>query len=135
MTKWLLDFFGDPFIHTDQIFIMIRPSPLLSLFTVECVSWYWVGRTEKKNHKKSRNSRPWYARKTLKVNVHIFGLKKCTIYWEKCSCFCSCFSLCCLTMLIVQINRIISSEKWCNCVVTFFFFFWKGQKFGSVGRR
>ena len=22
--------------------------PFLSLFTVECVSWYWVGRTEKK---------------------------------------------------------------------------------------
>ena len=109
--------------------------PFLSLFTVECFSWYWVGRTEqkKKNHKKSRNSRPWYARKTLKVNVHIFGLTKCTIYWEKCSCFCSCFSLCCLTMLIVQIKRIISSEKWCNYVVTFFF--WKCQKFGSVGRR
>ena len=109
--------------------------PFLSLFTVECVSWYWVGRAEKKkkNHKKSRNSRPWYARKTLKVNVHIFGLTKCTIYWEKCSCFCSCFSLCCLTMLIVQIKRIISSEKWCNYVVTFFFFFLKMPKIW-VGR-
>ena len=26
------------------------------------------------------------------------------------------------TMLIFQIKRIISSEKWCNYVVTFFFF-------------
>ena len=26
-------------------------------------------------------------------------------------------------MLIFQIERIISSEKWCNYVVTFFFFF------------
>ena len=49
----------------------------------------------KKNHKKSRNSGPWYPRTTLKVNIHIFGLTKCTIYCEKCSCFCSCFSLCC----------------------------------------
>ena len=49
----------------------------------------------KKNHKKSQNSRPCYPRTTLKVNIHIFGLKKCTRYCEKCSCFCSCFSLCC----------------------------------------
>ena len=54
-----------------------------------------VGRIEKKNHKKSRNSRPWYPKTTLKVNIHIFGSTKCTIYCEKCSCFCSCFSLCC----------------------------------------
>ena len=27
-----------------------------------------------------------------------------------------------VTMLIFQIKRIISSEKWCNYVVTFFFF-------------
>ena len=47
-----------------------------------------------KNHKKSRNSRPWYPRTTLKVDIHIFGLTKCTIYCEECSCFCSCFSLC-----------------------------------------
>ena len=59
-----------------------------------------VGRIEKKkpkkqNHKKSRNRRPWYPRTTLKVNIHIFGLTKCTIYCKKCSCLCSCFSLCC----------------------------------------
>ena len=48
----------------------------------------------KRNHKKSRNRRPWYPRTTLKVNIHIFGLTKCTIYCEECSCFCSCFSLC-----------------------------------------
>ena len=111
-----MDFFGDPFIHTDQIFIMIRPSPF-PFFVYRRMRFLILG------HKKSRNSRPWYARKTLKVNVHIFGLTKCTIYWEKCSCFCSCFSLCCLTTLIVQIKRIISSEKWCNYVVTIFLFF------------
>ena len=60
-----------------------------------------VGQIEKKNlkknHKKFRNSRLWYPRTTLKVNIHIFGLTKCTIYSEKCSCFCSCFlyALCC----------------------------------------
>ena len=47
-----------------------------------------------KNHKKCRNRRPWYARITFKVNIHIFGLK-CTICCEKCLCLCSCFSLCC----------------------------------------
>ena len=33
------------------------------------------------------------------------------------------FFLYAVTMLIFQIERIISSEKWCNYVVTFFFFF------------
>ena len=75
--------------------------PPFFLFSIECVFWYWVGRSDwkkkklKKIHMKSRNSRPWYPRTTLKVNIHIFGLTKCTIYCEKCSCFCSCFSLCC----------------------------------------
>ena len=50
----------------------------------------------KKNHKKSRNSRPWYPRTTLKVNIHAhIWTTECTIYREKCSCFCSSFSLCC----------------------------------------
>ena len=39
-----------------------------------------VGRIEKKkpkkNHKKSRNRRPWYPGTTLKVNFHIIGLTK-----------------------------------------------------------
>ena len=30
----------------------------------------------KKNHKKSRNRRPWYLGTTLKVNFHIIGLTK-----------------------------------------------------------
>ena len=56
----------------------------------------WKKKLKKKNHKKSRNSRPWYPRTTLKVNIHIFGLIKGTIiYCKKCSCFCSCCSLCC----------------------------------------
>ena len=99
---------------------------LFSSFTVECVSWYWVGRSvekkkkpKKKSHKKSRNSRPWYPRTTLKVNIHIFRLTKCTIYCEKCSCLCFCF-LYAVTMLIFHIKRIILSEKWCNYVVFFF---------------
>ena len=53
--------------------------PFLS-FSVECVSWYWVGQSDwKKNLKKiSRslrilNRRPWYPRMTLKVNIHILG--------------------------------------------------------------
>ena len=37
----------------------------------------------------------WYPRMTLKVNIYICGLTKCTMYCKKCSCFCSCFSLRC----------------------------------------
>ena len=91
-------------------------------------------RPKKKNHKKSRNGRPWYPRMTLKVNIHIFGLTKCTIlYCKKCSCFVPVF-LYAVTKLMFQIKRIISREKWFNYTVTFFL---KKlcQKFGSVGRR
>ena len=69
-------------------------------FSVECVSWCWVGRSDWKL--KSRNRRPWYPRMTLKVNIHIVGLTKCTMYCKKCSCFCACFSLC--SMLVSQIK-------------------------------
>ena len=44
------------------------------------------------------------------------------------------FFLYAVTMLIFQIKRIISSEKWFNYVVTFFFFE-NAKKIGSVGRR
>ena len=76
----------------------MKGHPLLFfLFSVECISWCWVGRSDwkkkpkKKNHKKSRNRRPWYPRMTLKVNIHTFGLTKCTIYCKKCSCFSLCY--------------------------------------------
>ena len=55
----------------------------------------------------------------LKVNIHIFGLTKCTIYCKNAPVFVPVF-LYAVTMLIFQIKRIISSEKWCNYVVTFF---------------
>ena len=74
---------------------------------------------KKKQNKKSQNRKPWYSRMTLKVNIYIFGLTKSTIHCKKCSSFCSCL-LCAVTMLIFQIKRIISSEKWFNYVVTFF---------------
>ena len=35
-----------------------------------------------------------------------------------------------VTMLIFQINRIISSEKWCNYVVTVFFYLEKAKNLG-----
>ena len=129
---WSLIFSSE---YTDQIFIMIRPSPFF-FFVYRRMCFLILGRSvglrkkKKKNHKTSGNSRPWYPRTTLNVNIHIFGLTKCTIYCEKCSWFCSCFSLCCLTMLIFQSKRIISSEKWCNYVVTFFF-----ENAKNLGRR
>ena len=64
---------------------------------------------QKKIHKKSR--RPWYPRVMLKVNIHIFGLTKCTIYCKNAPVF-----LYAVTMLIFQIKRIISNEKWFNYV-------------------
>ena len=57
-----------------------------------------VGRIEKKKKLKKKSqevSEQQAPRTTLKVNIHIFGLTKCTIYCEKSSCFCSWFSLCC----------------------------------------
>ena len=106
----------------------LRPSLFFFSFSVECVSWCWVGRSDwKKNHKKSRNRRPWYPRITLKVNIHITRLTTCTIYCKKRSCFCS-FFFYFVTMLIFQIKRTILREKWFNYVV--FFLFWKYQKFG-----
>ena len=35
-----------------------------------------------------------------------------------------------VTMLIFQIKRIISREKWCNYVITFFFLFENGKNLG-----
>ena len=111
--------------------VFVRPSPFFSSFTVEIAFpdigsvGRSVGRSDwkkktpnlKKNHKKSRNSRPWYPRTTLKVNIHIFGLTKCTMYCEKYSCFCSMsFSM----LLLCSFFR--SIEKWCNYVVSVFFF-------------
>ena len=74
----------------------LGPSPLLSRLASNAFPDFGsVGRIKKKNQKKSRNRRPWYPKITLKVDIYIFGLTKCTIYCKKCSCFCSCFALCC----------------------------------------
>ena len=91
---------GHVAVSANHFFVVLRPSPFfLSLPSNAFPDIGSVGRIEtknlKKNNKKSRNSRPWYPRTMLKVNIHIFGLTKCTIYCEKCSCFCPCFSLCC----------------------------------------
>ena len=125
----LRTFYGSPSSRFGAVNCKPMAIALLSKFkvsfSVECVSWYWVGRSDwkknpkKQNHQKSRNRRPWYPRTTLKVNIQIFGLTKHTIYCKKCLCLCSCF-LYAVTMLIFQIKRIISSEKWFNYVVTLF---------------
>ena len=117
----------DSVLHASLLLMLfiIRPSPFFRLAANAFPDIGSVGRIEKKQtnkkiHKKSQNRRPWYPRTTLNVNIHIFGLTKCTIYCKKCSCFCSCFSLCCYYAHF-QIKRIILSEKWFNCLVTFFF--------------
>ena len=60
-------------------------------------------KTLKKPHKKSRNSRLWYPRTALKVNIHIFGLTKCTTYCKKMFMFLFLF-FSAVTMLIFQIT-------------------------------
>ena len=78
-----------------------------------------VGRIEKKNHKKSRNRRPWYPWTTLKVNFHIIGVTKCTICCKKCPCF----FLCCyydhfsdrLKELFQKINGLTASLLFFFC--------------------
>ena len=56
----------------------------------------------------------------LKVNIHIFGLTNAQFTVKNVHVFVPVF-LYAVTMLIFQIKRIISSEKWFNYVVTFFF--------------
>ena len=103
-----------------------------------------VGRIEKKkipkkkNHKESRNSSPCYPRMTLKVNIYIFGLTKCTIYCKKnvpvfVPVFCSVFS----TLILCSCFRLKELFQVKNGLTTLLllFFFLKCQKFGLVGRR
>ena len=58
-----------------------------------------VGRIEKKKAKKkplkSRNRRSVNPGGRQKLTFTLFGLTKYIVYCKKCSCFCSCFSLCC----------------------------------------
>ena len=61
--------------------------------------------------------------KKKKVTVSLgIGGPGTLIYCQKCSSLVSVFPLYAVTMLIFQIKRIISSEKWFSYVVTFFFF-------------
>ena len=76
--------------------LSIRPSPFFFHLASNAFSDIgFVGRIKKKKKFHKKSWRPWYPRVMLKVNIHIFGLTKCTIYCKKCPCFCSCFSLCC----------------------------------------
>ena len=74
---------------------------------------------KKKNTKrthKSRNRRPWYPKTTVKINIHIFGSTNAQYTVKNVPVF-----LYAVTMLIFQIRRIISNEKWFNYIVTLFF--------------
>ena len=101
-------------------------------------------KNRKKNHKKSRNRRSSHPRMTLKVNIYIFGLRNAQYTVKKFPVFVPVF-LYTVTMLIFQIKRIVSSEKWFNYVVTssssssFFFLkmpkIWVGRTTLNVKRR
>ena len=88
-----------------------------------------VGQIEKKILKKKSQGvseqEALLPQDDVKVNIYIFGLTNAQYTVKKCSCFCSCFLFSVLytdTVLMFQIKRIISSEKWFNYVVTSFFF-------------
>ena len=69
--------------------------------------------------------RPWYPRMTLKANNHIFRSTKCTIYYnykKNVPVFVPVFPYA-VAMLIFQIKRIISSEKWFNDVVIYIYIY------------
>ena len=75
-----------------------------------------VGLKKKKTKKNSQEvSEALVPQVMLKVNIHIFGLTKCTIYRKNAPVFVPVF-LYAVTMLIFQIKRIISNEKWFNYV-------------------
>ena len=92
----------------------------------------WKKKPKKQNHKKSRNRRPWYPRTTLKVNIHIFGLTKYTIYCKK--MFMSLFLFFSM-LLLCSFFRLKELFQVKNGLTRSLLFFWKCQKFGSVGRR
>ena len=112
--------------------------PLFFSFRVECVSWYWVGRSDwkkkglknKKIHQKSRNRRSWYPRMTLKVNIYVFGLGKVHNILYKMFLFFSVLLRCSFFRLkeLVQVENGLTT----SFHRFFFFFFWQCEKFGSV---
>ena len=67
-------------VASNFMVICIRPSPLFfRLASNELPDIGSVSRIEKKKLKKkhkSWNSRPWYPRTTLKVNIYMFGLTR-----------------------------------------------------------
>ena len=79
--------------------------PFFSLYRVECFSWYWVGRLDWKKKPKKKITRRLGigspgtpgGRMTLKVNIHIFGFTKYTIYCKNDPGFVPVF----LTMLLL----------------------------------
>ena len=81
----------------------------------------------KKNHKKSRNRRPWYPGTTLKVNVHLIGLTKGTICCKKCSCF----SLCCYyDHFSDRLKELFQVKNGLTTSLLFFFFFENAKNLG-----
>ena len=69
------------------VLLLIRPSPYF-FFRLASNAFPDIGsvgrivkkkKLKTKDHKNSWIRRPWYLRMTLKVNIYIFGLTKCTI--------------------------------------------------------
>ena len=77
-------------------------------------------KTKKKNQKKSQNRRPWYLRTTLKVNIHIFGLTKCTMYCKKMFLFLFLFSSMLLLCSFFRLKELFQVKNGLTTSLLFF---------------
>ena len=79
-------------------------------------------------HTKSRNRRTWYPTMTLKVNIHIFGLTKCTTYCKNVPGLSLFFSI----LLLCTFLRLKELFQVKNGLTTSLLFFFENAK--SLGR-
>ena len=108
----------------------LRPSPFFFSFTIECISWHWVSRSdiEKKKPKKKKITRslgiggPNTPGRCQKLTFTYLDEKNAQHTVKNVPVFVPVF-LYAVTMLIFQIKRIISSKKRLN-----FFFLLKMPK-------
>ena len=85
---------------------------------------------KKKKHKKSRNRRPWYPRMTLKVNIYIFGLTKCTIYCKKMFLFLFLFFSMLLLCSFFRLKELFQVKSGLTASLLFFFLFENAKNLG-----
>ena len=121
-------------------YIHVRPSPpfFFRLASNAFPDIGSLGRIEKKNSKKKSQvvseQRPCYPRMTLKVNIYIFGLTKCTTYCTESFLFLFLFFSTLLLCSFFRLKELFQVKNGLSTSLLLLLFFWKCQKFGSVRR-